>query len=75
MQAAFIVVCIYAIVREIIFYITFQKLVNKLMSRNFYEYNQSLDVNKPRTGKKVELKESEGPDELGILTDYAGVGD
>lgn len=44
------------------------------MSRNFYEYNQSLEVNTPKTGKTFKIQESDGPDELGVLSDYAGVG-
>ena len=71
MTAAFFALLGYTIIREVMYYVTTQKLVNKLMSRDFvsYQYGQKADWGT----KKVEAKESapESTEDLGVLSDYA----
>lgn len=58
----------FIIVREAMHQFTTQKLVNKLMSRNYHEYEAGKEVYKP----KIKLsKQSEVPEDLGVLGDQS----
>jgi len=46
-----------------------QRLVNKLMSRNFYEYQQTLGVRSTHDKNVVQVP-TDVPDDLGILQDF-----
>ena len=46
---------VYTLLREILFYYQSQKLINKLMSRNYHEYRVTEQVGKPKP-QTVQLK-------------------
>lgn len=58
----------YCLIREIFFLYSTQKLLNKLMSRN---YNDYTSANKTSTDDKATYKApEEEPEDLGLLTGY-----
>lgn len=52
----------YCVIREVIFWFTTQKLLNKLMSRSFYEYQLGKNLGKVEEGPKKEYDEEEPED-------------
>lgn len=62
----------YCIIREVIFLYTVHKLVNKVMSGSFYEYQQAKAVGKKREDPPIPvapMDENDYPQELGYLNE------
>lgn len=47
-----------------------QKLLNKLMSRNYHEYIQSEKIAQPSTGMMSVKEDLDVPDDLRVLQDF-----
>ena len=58
---------VYTILREILFIFQLNRLVNKLMSRNYQDYQLGNNVTKEK--KKVAKRTEEIPEDLGVLYD------
>lgn len=59
--------------REAMHYIQVQKLINKLMSRNYHEYETAMGYNKPKEKEKPVVEDDAFLDEeIGVLKDYTG---
>lgn len=73
MTAIVIALLAYTLIREVVFHLTTQRLINKLMSRDYrdYVYSQTADFG----GKKTKPKEQEVPprDDIGVLTDFGAI--
>ena len=56
----------YCLLRELFYLYSVQKLVNKLMSRSYYEYNQAVkfEPQKPQ----MKFKEEDEVEDLGVLS-------
>lgn len=65
MEYAFFGLLAYCIAREVIFVHTLNKMVNKLMSRNYHEYKAAEEVYKPQV--KIHVP-NEPVDDLGALS-------
>jgi site-specific recombinase XerD len=61
----------FTLVRELIFQVTTQRMINKIMSRGFYEYAQASGLAaKQKTSKRQEFKAEEDlPEDLGTLAE------
>lgn len=65
-----IVLLVYILVKEVFYYTQLQKLVNKLMSRSYFEYEQAEAINAPPPKEKeikINLKEYEEREDLGRI--------
>jgi hypothetical protein len=62
----------FTIIREAIFYYQLNKLVNKIMSKSFYEYKQATQLDKPLEKKTIKIDPSFNED-MGVLGDINGV--
>lgn len=58
---------VYVIVREIFFQYSINKLVNKLMCRNYHEYSVAEKVHQKKEVQKREVFVA--PEDLGVLND------
>lgn len=68
-MTAFVLLGVYCLARELFFLYTVNKLTNKLMARNYYDYKVSNVVELEAKNKKPELKaEEELPEDLRSLT-------
>lgn len=56
----------YILVRELIFWVNHHKMINKLMSRDFYSY-QMAEQYKPREKKPVKVEQGRSMNELDSL--------
>lgn len=68
MQELVIGLAVYSVVREVFFIYNVNKLLDKLMSRNYHEYKmaESGPSHEPATYKGIE----EDPEDLGILQSF-----
>lgn len=73
MTAAFIVLLCYTLIREAIFQYTTQKLINKLMSRDFVSYQYGQKANWEAKKAEPKTEEAEPSVDIGVLSDYAGI--
>lgn len=62
---------VYCLAREFFYQWSMQKLLNKFMSRNYYDYKISEDVGKMSQGLKIK-EEDEIPEDLTILNEFMG---
>lgn len=68
MELTIIVVLLsYTIVREIMFAYQTNKLINKLMSRNYYDYKITEQSTKPVEDKIHQKIEDDEPEDMGVL--------
>lgn len=72
MEAIVICLLVYTVVRELFFYHQTNKLLNKLMSRNYHEYQVSEQVEKSFVPKRIKVDGSYNED-LGVLGELNGV--
>lgn len=49
-----IVLFVYTLIREVVFWYNTQKLLNKIMSRNYHEYTSAQEIYKPKDGVMME---------------------
>ena len=57
-------------VSEVLHRIERQKLINKLMSKNFYEYKQAMNLNGEKKQVKLNVEDNGGPsDDFRTLED------
>lgn len=61
----------YTVIREIFYWITTQRLINKLMSRNYFEYQQANHVGTPPSPQNPY---AENGDELEDFAALGGIG-
>lgn len=59
----------YCVVREFFFMYTVNKLVDKVMSRSYYDYKVSTEVGKQKPEQKFQLPPDDAED-LGILNSF-----
>ena len=62
-----IALIIYAVAREIFFFIQVHKLINKLMSRNYWEYTRAGAGPLPDIAPSKNVEKPEDFDDLGVL--------
>ena len=68
-EAAFYGLLIYTLIREIVFWYASQKLLNKLMSRNYHEYQVGEAVTKTvRMNQPIKIP-TEPVEDFGVIPD------
>ena len=58
----------YILAREVFFMYSTNKLVNKIMSHSFYDYQRSLTVGKPEPKKDQIPNDEDPPEDIGALS-------
>lgn len=61
----------YCLIREVFFMIHTQKLVNKIMSKNYYDFQISKEAGKITQSEPNYLKETGMPEDMGVLQGFA----
>lgn len=59
---------IYTISREALYLYSTNKLLNKLMSRNYHEYKSAEEIYKPR--QQAQMPDNEPIEGIGIMDDF-----
>jgi hypothetical protein len=70
-NAVILILVLYIVARETFFLYSTHKMVNKIMSHNFHDYQQSLHTGKPVQPIQSKPVADEEPEDIGYL---AGMG-
>lgn len=68
-EQAFYYLLIFTVAREVVFQVTTHRMINKLMSRGFYEYQQAKSVKAQKKADNLFKVQEDLPEDLGSLAE------
>ena len=68
-EHAFYYLLIFTAVREVVFQITTHRMINKIMSRGYYEYQQAKGVSRQKKADNTLKVQEDLPEDLGSLAE------